>query len=169
MRLQGKDMRNGTTTQPAKAAAQPCAPRHRVAHPQPDQILIETLPRIEIAVTRSFKRRKHFLIETRLAVSFSGSPVFESRKSYNLRHNIARKSFKTKDRPQINPRKFAGGTPALRRAVGTRRGMATEAQRKLRAGGKIAARLLAGGKFSGGFENLAGEIICDFGFVAGFS
>jgi hypothetical protein len=33
------------------------------------QFLIETPPRIEIAITRSFKRRKHFLIETRNACS----------------------------------------------------------------------------------------------------
>ena len=75
-------MRNGITTQPVKLVAQPCAPLSnlprpcllaspfpsRIPHPQPHQILIETLPRIEFFVTRSFQRRKHFLIETRMAV-----------------------------------------------------------------------------------------------------
>jgi hypothetical protein len=32
-------------------------------------LLIETLPRIEISITRSFKRRKHFLIATRMHIS----------------------------------------------------------------------------------------------------
>jgi hypothetical protein len=63
------------------------------------------------------------------------------------------------------------GEPALRKAGGIRQGMATEARRHRENTGrreKIAARLLGGGKFSGGFQNLAGEVICYFGVVAGF-
>jgi len=41
----------------------------------PQKSLIETAPRIEIAITHSFKRRKHFLIETRIGVWFASGTV----------------------------------------------------------------------------------------------
>jgi hypothetical protein len=126
---------------------------------------IATLPRIEIVATHSFKRRKHFLIATRMGIfpprespaqfqsgvvllssfqplacnfQIASSPVFKTCKCYNLRYNLARKSFKTKDRPPKPSPLFRGPLGAGLHAMERRAGGARQ-QRQRDAALKTAA------------------------------
>jgi hypothetical protein len=84
-RPQGKDMRSGTTTQLPKTAALLRAP------------LPCTLPPCH-SLSQCPAERPLAPSFLATAMEPASSPIFKTRKCYNFRYNIARKSFKTKDR-----------------------------------------------------------------------